>query len=74
MVKAKFSISSWALQEGHLCSEAVLLSSSEMLVVVSARGERGQCVRMRFKMLQEGGKGKALLGICHPQCSFYSNQ
>lgn len=42
MVKAKFSISSWALQEGHLCSEAVLLSSSELLVVVSTWGERGQ--------------------------------
>lgn len=42
MVKAKFSISSWALQEGHLCSEAVLFSPSELLVVVSAQGERGQ--------------------------------
>lgn len=37
MVKAKFSISSWALQEGHLCSEAVLFSCSGLLVALSTR-------------------------------------
>lgn len=55
MVKAKFSISSWALQEGHLCSKAVLFSSSELLVVVSTRGERGDCVRMKC-CRKEGGE------------------
>lgn len=41
MVKAKFSISSWALQEGHLCSEVVLFSCSGLLVMFSAEaGER----------------------------------
>lgn len=49
MVKAKFSISSWALQEGHLSSEAVLFSSLGLLVVFPTQDDRGlslQCVRM----------------------------
>lgn len=58
-VKAKFSISSWALQEGHLCSEAVLFFSSELLVVVSARGERGERVRVRTEAGRREGKSPA---------------
>lgn len=60
-VKAKFSISSWALQEGHLCSGAVLFLCSGLLVVFSTQNDRGsslQCVRMRLAALQEGGKRK----------------
>jgi len=68
MVKAKFSISSWALQEGHLCSEAVLFSCSELPVAFPTQNDRGsslQCVRMRLAVSQEGGKRKASHAGCH---------
>lgn len=83
MVKAKFSISSWALQEGHLCSEAVLFSCSGLLVVFPTQDDRGsslQCVRMRLAALQEGGKRKVPHAGCHntlgmhlPHSIFYYN-
>lgn len=47
MVKARFSISSCALHEGHLCSVEVLFSDSGLSVKFPARGDRGaslQCV------------------------------
>lgn len=65
MVKAKFSISSWALQEGHLCSTAELFSCSGLLVVFPTRDDGGpslQYVRMRLEALQEGGKSPSRVG------------
>lgn len=41
MVKAKFSISSWALQEGHLCSGAVPFSWAGLLVALPTWDDTG---------------------------------
>lgn len=81
MVKAKLSISSWALQEGHLCSESVPFSWSGLLVAFSTWGDKGsllQCVRMRLAVMQEGKEKPHIQVPQHPEntpftlCIYYN--